>query len=249
MKRLCFFLTALVFLAPNVSALNLIQLRSAVRDLARDNYQNVDEHTVLAFSDFEINDLLNEAQRDFQNNAWLYQGAFQMDFSSGVAEYPLPADYVTTVRVVVSSMALTQVSFQGLDQDNTNWTIITSTPTEYYIDPYVEGAPPSIGFWPKPKFTTTSGVVAIQYVRQVPILFFDADVPFGGNAEFLPYHDALADFAASRLLYLSGNTDKAVYLMTMYAARAKMARANINNQPNWLPGATGARGTSQSGDQ
>lgn len=248
-------LILLILLAAPSHALSLGQMRNHVRSLIRDRYMDFDERGVERFTDWVIDDFLNEAQRDMQNNAWLYQGAFTMDFTSGTIEYPLPSDYITTIRVTVASMSITQVSEAGLDggngsQDATsmtgmNWTVSLSTPMAYFIDSFVSGSPSRIGFFPNPKYTTSGGTVFVQYVRQIQNLVNDTDVPFGGNSEILPYHDALIDFAASRCLYLSGKNDLAGTLMAMYAARTSAARANLNRMPNFTPGASGNRGPRQ----
>ena len=222
-------------------ALTLSQLETQTRTLLRDTASDTNFQR---FSTAQIDTFLNEAQRQMQNDAWLYQGAFRMSLTSGTIEYPLPADYITTIRVTIASMSITQVSFQGLDQNSTNWTVATSTPTEYFIDSFVSGAPSNIGFYPNPKFTTTNSVF-VQYVRQVPTLVNPTDVPFNGNAELLPYHDGLADFAAARGWQLLGRPDLSTWLMTMYSSRASQARTNLNKQPNWLPGAQGDRGPRQ----
>ena len=233
-------------------ALTLSQLETQTRTLIRDtsadtNYQR--------FSNAQIDSFLNEAHRQIQNDSWLYQGSFNMGLTAGRIEYPLPADYISTIRVTISSMAITQVSFQGLDGSNGasygtgnpgyNWTVAIATPTEYFIDSFVSGTPSNIGFFPTPKFTTSNNAIFVQYVRQVPLLVNPTDVPFAGNSELLPYHDALADFAASRCWQLLGRADMATYLMTMYSSRAAAARANLNKQPNWQPGASGDRGPRQ----
>ncbi len=229
--------------------LTLSQLETQTRVLLRDTATDT---AYQRFSTSQIDSFLNEAQRQMQNDAWLYQGSFSMDLTAGQIEYALPADYITTVRVTVSSQSLTQVSFQGLDGGGgssvsvgMNWTVASSTPTEYFIDPYVTGGASQIGFYPKPKYTTTGGVVSVQYVRQVSTLVNGTDVPFGGNDELLPYHDALADFAAARGWEIIGRVDLAKPLMDRYAIRAAQSRANLNRQPNWQPGASGDRGPRQ----
>ncbi len=222
-------------------ALTLSQLEAQTRTLLRDTAADV---SYQRFSDAQIDNFLNEAQRDLQNSAWLLQGTASLSLVAGQIEYALPSDYITTLRVTISSQALTQVSFQGLDQNRTNWTVASSTPTTYFIDSFVTGAASNIGFNPTPKFTA-SNVVFIQYVKQVPLLAAASDVPFAGNSELLPYHDALSDFAAARGWQLLGRSDLSSFLMGLYTARATMARANLNKQPNWQPGASGDRGPRQ----
>lgn len=222
-------------------ALTLSQLEAQTRILLRDTASDTNFQR---FSTAQIDNFLNEAQRQMQNDAWLYQGAFMMNLTSGTIEYSLPTDYIATVRVTIASMSITQVSFQGLDQNSTNWTLATSTPTSYFIDSFVSGSASKIGFYPNPKFTSTNSVF-VQYVRQVPTLVSGSDVPFNGNSELLPYHDALADFAAGRGWQLLGRPDLSTWLMTMYSSRAAQARANLNKQPNWQPGASGDRGPRQ----
>jgi hypothetical protein len=233
-------------------ALTLSQLETQTRTLIRDTSADTNFQR---FSNAQIDAFLNEGLRQLQNDAWLYQGSFNMDLTSGTIEYPLPADYISTVRVTISSMSLTQVSFQGLDGQNGgsygngspgyNWTVAMSTPTEYFIDSFVSGAPSNIGFFANPKFTTSGGVVFVQYVRQVPLLVNKSDIPFNGNSELLPYHDGIADFAAARCWQLLGRPDLTTWLMALYKDRAAQARANINRQPNFQPGASGDRGPRQ----
>ena len=233
-------------------ALTLSQLEAQTRTLIRDTSSDTNFQR---FSNAQVDSFLNEGLRQLQNDSWLYQGAFSMDLTSGTLEYPLPADYITTVRVTISSQAITQVSFQGLDGQNGgsygagspgfNWTIALSTPTEYYIDSFVSGTPSYIGFYANPKYTTRGGAVFVQYVRQVPLLVNETDVPFNGNSELLPYHDGIADFAAGRCWQLLGRSDLASSFMAMYTARAAQARANLNKQPNFQPGASGDRGPRQ----
>ncbi len=221
--------------------LTLLQLETQTRILLRDTSADT---AYQRFSQATIDRFLNEGQRQMQNDAWLYQGAFAMSLTAGINEYALPSDYITTVRVTISSAALTQVSFQGLDSNSTNWTVAVATPTQYFIDSFVSGTPSNIGFYPTPKVSSTNSVF-VQYVRQVPALVNSTDVPFAGNSELLPYHDALADFAAGRCWTLLGRQDLATPMQAMYAARTAQARANLNKQPNFQPGFQGDRGPRQ----
>ena len=231
--------------------LTLSQLETQTRVLLRDTSADTNFQR---FSQAEIDSYLNEAQRDMQNQSWLYQGSFTMDLTSGTIEYALPADYITTIRVTVGSMSITQVSEAGLDGGNggqdagsvgMNWTVSLATPTAYFIDSFVSGGASQIGFYPNPKYTTSGGAVFVQYVRQVALLVNPTDVPFGGNSELSPYHDALADFAAGRGWQLLGRSDLSSFLMGLYGARATQARANLNRMPNFTPGASGDRGQRQ----
>lgn len=222
-------------------ALSLSQLETQTRVLLRDTSADV---AYQRFSNSTIDSFLNEGHRQMQNDSWLYQGSIALNLVAGQQEYALPADYITTVRVTISSVPLTQVSFQGLDANYTNWTVVQSTPTQYFIDSFVTGAPDNIGFYPTPKINST-GSVFVQYVRQVPSLVNPTDIPFAGNSELLPYNDALADFAASRCWTLLGRNDLAGPMMAMYTSRASQARANLNKQPNFQPGMQGDRGPRQ----
>jgi hypothetical protein len=228
----------------------LSQLETQTRVLLRDTSADT---SFQRFTTAEIDAFLNEAQRQMQNDSWLYQGNLSMNLISGQQEYALPSDFISIIRVTISSAAITQVSEQGLDGGggntgyggtNVNWTVATSTPTEFYLDEYVSSAPVNIGFYPVPNVTSV-GSVFIQYVRQVPNLVNETDVPFANNAELLPYHDALADFAAAKCWYILGRIDMYTPLMAMYTARAAAARANLNKMPDFVPGMSGNRGPRQ----
>jgi hypothetical protein len=250
-KRLVLSLLVLWFLAPSlVRAETLNQLETQVRLLLRDSSSDV---SFQRFSIATIDGFINEGQRQLQNDAWLYEGYYSMGLNQGQQEYPLPSDFISIIRVTISSSAITQVSFYGLDGSgsnqsyggsNVNWTIATSTPTEFFIDEFVSSAPVNIGFYPVPNATTTNSVL-IQYVRQVPTLVNESDVPFNNNAEYFPYHDAIADFAAAKCWYILDRIDMYTTLMGMYTARAAQARANINKMPAFTPGAAGNRGPRQ----
>ena len=236
--------TAQVF-TPTLSSIET-QVRLLLRDTSNDvSFQR--------FSNATIDGYINEGQRQFNNDAWVYQGSFTMGLTAGQIEYALPSDFIAIVRLTISNIAIPQVSEAGLDGGGSNsspnyigvnWTLALSTPTAYYINEFVTGAPPNIGFNPTPKFTSV-GSVFVQYVRQVPAMVNETDNPFNGNVEFYPYTDAIADFAAARCWMILGRSDMTTSLMGMYTARAAQARANLNKMPNFLPGAAGNRGPRQ----
>ncbi len=237
LKNLVLAAVAFITLSSVVEALPLSSLRSAVRSRLRDTAADV---SYQRYSDATLDGFINEGQRDFVSKTLLMSGTTIFGLIQGEIEYDLPADYLSSIRVTISSRTLTQVSISGLDQEGMNWTIATSTPTKYYVTPHSNPTNYRIGFNPKPS-TTSVNSVQMFYYQQATDLSADSDVPFAGRFQYVPYHPALIDYAAAIGWLVQGRMDLAKPFFDLYVGQVEIAKRNLGFMPDFNPSFTGNR--------
>lgn len=237
LKNLVLAVVASITLSSVVEALPLSSIRSAVRSRLRDTAADV---SYQRYSDATIDEFINEGQRDFVSKTLLMSGTTVFGLTSGTIEYDLPADYLSSIRVTISSRVLEQVSIGGLDSNSSDWTIATSTPTRYYVTPHSSATSYRIGFIAKPSVTTT-GSVRMFYYQQATDLSSDTDVPFGGRYQYVPYHPALIDYASAIGWLVQGRMDLAKPFFDLYGGQIEIAKRNLGFMPDFNPAMTGSR--------
>lgn len=221
--------------------MQLSDIRAMVRIRLRDSANDV---SFQRFTDATVDSFINESQRDFVSKTLLMSNTTDFGLTAGQIEYDLPSDYLTSIRVTISSQVLTQTSISALDQDATNWTIATSTPTEYYVTANTSSTTYRIGFYPKPSVTSVN-TVHMFYYQQAQDLVANTDVPFGSKNQFVPYHLALVDYATAIGWLVQGRMDLAKPFLDLYQGQVDVAKRNLGFMPDYNPGFRGDRGPRQ----
>lgn len=134
------------------------------------------ETTAAFWGNQELLDLLNDAERDFNNRTRILEGKLVTDVIQGQSEYPLPSNWLSTRALFVNNPD---------DLGNQNWYRIQPTnleknaqenPNFLDSDPTAQDNPRTYMIWnniltllPIPETTVTGGMVMFFRAKPIPI--------------------------------------------------------------------------------
>lgn len=122
-----------------------------------------------------------------------------MTVVDGTSEYSLPTDIMDVLRVAHKGIKIESLSAYELDlRLNQDWTDDIGTPTNYYVD--LDPNNKKLRLFPIPQAADAGANLTVEYLKIPPTLSADASVPFDGHTLLIPYHDAIAYWAAASLL-------------------------------------------------
>lgn len=227
MKKL--FIAFLFLLPVNASALTLLELRTNVRLLIKDASTSRQRYT-----DTQVNNFINEGQRDVINNTWVITKSTNITLVTGTTYYTLPTDTLAIQRVTKDRRNLPETSLIKLDGDSSNgtWENSVGVANSYFQDP---SQTDKIGVYPWPNSSSSTGTIKVIYYAVAPVISSDADIPFNGEARFYAYHDLLEYFAAYRVYLLEGEVDKAGLYRQEYESRLTLMAGRIGMKGNYNP--------------
>jgi len=151
------------------------------------------------FTTTQIQDKLQEAQERFVLDTRVLRDSTTDTSVDGTQEYALPSDVMDIVRVAHKGVELRRISKADLDFYTTErWDDDSGTPLYYYVD--LDPNNKKYGLYPIPTGADAGANVAIEYVKIPPTLSTDSSVPLDGHTLLVPYHNALAYFAAKELM-------------------------------------------------
>lgn len=236
-----FYAGLILVLSSTGWGLQLSEIRSSVRLRIRDATTDTNNQR---FSNSQLNDIINEGQRDVINKTWLLTATTFFGLTLGITEYNMPDDFLAPIRVTVSSRTIAETSYNGLDQDSTDWTVRTATPTSYYLNHNRTQDQVYMGFVPKPS-TTSVNSVFIFYAREAPTMTSDTNEPFDGKEVYNQHHETLVDYTTGICWLIQGRHDLAKLYMELYTNRTEFLRRNAALMPNFNPALRGDRGPRQ----
>lgn len=210
-------------------ALTLSEIRTEARVLALDNGS-----TRRRFSDARLNSFINEAQRAVVLEARPILKSAQFELAAGTTYYSLPADYLQINRVTLDWQILYETTPEAQDR-SAEWQLVGAEPTHYYIH---FASRTKIGFYPFPDTSGNTGTVRFEYWAQATDLSADADVPFNAITELIPYHYALAQYAAAHMAAIDGKGGLASLYLTEYRATIERMKSEAKSRPSYRPGAS-----------
>ena len=221
---------------PRVEALTVSNLVDRTRDYLRDTSSDSSRQR---FTNTVLIRFFQDCQEDIINRTWMMEGRTNVSLVSGTREYSLPSDYLKPTRVRFNNKALKEVTIEGfLDDEGRDWTVVTGTPTVYYIR---RSTLPYIGFYPAPNFSSGS-TVEIDYVRAPVELTAIGDTPFTANSTDLQlYHRVLPYCAAEKGWLINGRGDIAVYYHQLYENEMLRVKETLGTMPNYRPGFQGRK--------
>lgn len=120
---------------------------------------------------------------------------------AGTSEYDLPTDLLDMTRVAINGRKVDRSSEFDLDFDSgqQDWTDDEGTPYRYYVD--LDPNNKKLRIFPKPQASDAgSNNLRMEYIKIPPALSSDSSVPLDSHTLLVPYHDALAYWAAADLL-------------------------------------------------
>lgn len=229
-------LLLLILFAPLfVHALSLSDIRNQIRLIIKDN-----DSSRRRYTDDNINFLINEGQRDVENLTWLLSKNTTITLVSGTTYYSLPTGVVEIARVDKDYQLLDEVSVDKLDSDNngSKWQNQGGVPLKYFQD---STRIDSLGFYPYPSGTASTGTVHVYYVRKPTDLSADSDIPFESIDRYLSYNDLLVYYPCIRIFMIEGDVNKATFYSQIYETRIQALKEKAGSTPNFIPSFSGTR--------
>lgn len=216
-------------------ALTLSDIRDQIRILIKDT-----DSSRRRYSDAQLLDFINEAQRDASSNSWIVQKSTSITLTTDTTYYSLPSDTIEITRVTRDYDLLEETTFdkEDSDADGSSWETEGGVPLEYFQD---STQPDKIGIRPWSSGTSSTGTARIHYIAQPVDLSSDSDVPFNSHNRYLPYHDILIYYVVTRIFMLEGETNKVTLYAQLYESRLQMMREKVGQKVNYSPGFSGQR--------
>lgn len=120
----------------------------------------------------------------------------------GTQEYSLPTDVMDIERVSHKGVPLERKSKYELDflAGGARWDETKGAPIYFYVD--LDPNNQKMGFYPIPDSGAAGANTPVEYVKIPPALSSDSSVPLDGHTLLIPYHNALAYWAAKELLWI-----------------------------------------------
>lgn len=194
------------------------------------NRQQFTDATLLAY--------LNDGQREANILAWLLQDRINLTLVSGTTEYALPADFLSTDRVLFNGQKLTQTSLNELDSTSPGWSTSTgATPQKYYL---YRTTVTVMGFVPAPRSPTIT-TVTMYYIKQPAELTSTSQTPWNGWASLTPYHTALVYYVSYRAYKAIDENENASAYYQEWSAAIEIIRKGTTSMPDFNPGFVGQR--------
>jgi len=183
------------------------------------------------FSNTQILDFLNEAQRDAIGATLCIRKQYSFDTSSGTRLYPMPSDFIAVDRLVHDDMAFEEKSPKKLDKVSTEWETVTGEPINFFIDFSTRGM---LGFYPYPVTNTSTATVTVDYFAQATDMG-TTSTPFNSIPEFTPFHQMLSFYAANSMLIIDGQNSAASYYFQRYMIYLKSFGEYCDGRPGYSP--------------
>jgi hypothetical protein len=229
-------LSLFLYFSPSLCfSLTWSDVREQVRIIVKDN-----DSTRRRYSDAQLLDIANEAQRDISNATWIIYKSTSIPLVAGTTYYTLPSDTIEITRVTREYKTLEETTFDKEDSDNSGgaWETTTGTPVDYFQD---STRPDSIGIKPFPNASSSTGTLRIHYVAQPIDLSADIDIPFNSHNRYLPYHDTLIYYICTRIFMIENEQTKIALYSQLYESRVALLRERVGLKPNYMPGFSGQR--------
>lgn len=171
-------------------------LRSLVNLLVGDPSQQ-------RFTAAQVQAKLEEAQERFVLDTRVLRDAISDTSVAGTAEYNLPSDVLNIVWMAHKGLKLTRISKADLFfyKSADRWDDDSGTPRYYYVN--LDPNDQQYGLFPIPTAADAGANISGEYLKMPPVLSSDSSVPFDGHTLLIPYHNALAYFAAKELLIIN----------------------------------------------
>src|SRR3990167_3926529 len=131
---------ALLALAPSAEGRTLTNLQSDIRILTKDTGSRN------RYSDSQLTDLANEAQRHMIARTWCLEKNDDWTLSAQTTYYATATDFLAVRRLTSDYLELQEKTPAGLDKSR-GWQTAQGTPTYYYV---VFSSRTKIGFAPVP---------------------------------------------------------------------------------------------------
>lgn len=229
-------ISVFLMLMPSFSgALTLSQIRDQIRIRAKDTLPARQRYT-----NAQIDAMVNQTAQDVANISWIIKKSTDIELISGSTFYTLPTDLIEFHRVTFNNKNLPETSLQSLDArfNNGAWPNSGGIPSSYFQSPSM---PNSIGVYPYPNSTSSTGTLSIMYFASPVTLSEDTDVPFNSLDRYSQFHDLLIYEPCYKIFLIEGDLESAASYKSYYEARLQILLGSVAQRPNYLPGFSSQR--------
>jgi hypothetical protein len=214
------------------SGVTMDDVVNRIRQIIDDPYTN---YGTVRYSSATLYGLVNQANQVFCLQTRALETSATNQLALGTTEYALPSDcmYLERVTMAVSTYTivtgqsqheyLPQKTVWGLDIDNKEWDIESSTPTAFYLRNRY------IGFYPAPTYTGIE--VQIWYIKYPAKITTGSDYVLDGYTQLIPFWELLAQYASAKIALQEGNTVLYTTIATEYAGGIKEAMSMLKYNP------------------
>lgn len=237
------FLIVAVLSVPS-KAMTLSTILTAIRQNIRDTSTDT---TLQRYSDANLTNFVNEAQREFVNMTWCVEKSTTVSLSAGTTYYSLSNDFLATKYVTfkmssggvkIKLLAFSEKKVWDVEPDYERSSV--GPPDHYYVRyPGTAGTNSQIAFIPIPN-STSVGTAVVWYYYMPADLASGTDVPFDGFKKLYGYHFALVSHVSARIKMLEGKTDEATYYRSEFDRYMAIAADKILKQPDYNPSLAGS---------
>ncbi len=241
LKKAVLFLVLALGLPALGQALTLSEIRTDIRRNVRDT-----DATSRRFSDTLLNTLINEVQRDVNNQTWVVEASTSYVLTAGTTFYSLPSDFIAAKRAIFtlnsgSKIQLREDSEKGVVDGSPDFERSSAgAPIRYFVRQSKSGGTAlQISYLPVPTSAST-GTIRVDYVVQPTDLSSDSDVPFEGQLHLLPYHQALSYGVTMRIKLWKGEVEEAQAYAQLYDRMIQAMVGGTGRMPNFRPSFSGA---------
>lgn len=190
------------------------------------------------FTDAQITEFLNMAQRDAMSQTRPLQASISFQLSPGVTYYSLPTDYLSMTRLTVGQQYIQEASPAALDGRARGWQMASGYPVYYFIN---WSSPTLVGFSPWPAQATDTDTVRMDYFQNAADLVNSSDQPFNSVPKLTNFHHGLAYYAAAMMLINTTNQTMVQTYLSEYQATVAALKTRAMERPNYLPSTSGAQ--------
>ena len=185
------------------------ELISEARILARDPISN----DRARFTNAEILVWINEGYRDITTYSMCLENSTSTILTSGTTYYKMPADFLTSSRVLFQSSytlsgntvtqdkrVLGQTTKTQLDKQTQSWENSEGEPLKYFVD---YSSRTSIGLYPVPSTTTETGYLTVEYIA-TGVDLAETDTPYIGYTDMFQFQRYLTYYAVYNMMLVDG---------------------------------------------
>lgn len=184
------------------------------------------------FTDAQITQFLNEAQRDAVAQVQPLQSSRQFDLVAGTTYYQLPSDYLSMARLTVGQLYIQESSPAALDAKSRGWPTASGYPVYYFIN---WSSPSLVGFTPYPQAASDLATVRMDYFQAAADMVLPTDQPYNGVPKLTNFHNGLAHYAAAMMLLNSGHAAQVTQYLAEYQASVAAMKVRSMQRPNYMP--------------
>lgn len=218
--------------SPLFAQMNLSDLTQQTRYLVNDTITSRSR-----FSTTTIEGWINEGQKISDVKSQCIQRSYIFTLSTTTIYYQMPDSFITAYRVTRDSLAIQEMTPQGLDGRSAQWEDVSGLPTYYFIN---FSSRTMIGFAPHPTVVTDTATIKVDYLSYSNDLTTNSTTyPFNGSTDLYAYHYSLSYYAAYKASIIDERYEKTKAYLEIFTSMAQMMKETCMQRPNYRPSLIG----------